>query len=113
MNTPSNLNDHGTQLWTSITAEFELNGPELEILEQACRVSDHCASLAEIVAEEGEIILSERYREPRVHPALVELRHERSMLGRLLVTLRIPVGGDESDKEQARGRMRGWHQSAA
>jgi hypothetical protein len=113
MNQPEGLSDHGTRLWDAVTADFSLNAAELELLEQAARVSDQCAMLAEIVASEG-VMSESRLGESKIHPAAIELRNERLLLGRLLTTLRVPVGGEgEDEREQKRGGFRGWHERGA
>jgi hypothetical protein len=114
MKPPDGLESHGQALWESVTAEFTLNGPELELLEQAARTADVCARLAARVASEGELITS-RLGELRTHPALVELRNQRQLLGRLLVVLRVPIGGEtgEGETDQPRGAFRGFYGGVA
>jgi hypothetical protein len=111
MDAPAGLKEHGRGLWDAVTREFELNGPEIELLALACRTIDRIDTLNGVVAAEGELITS-RFDEPRIHPALIEARNQQQLLGRLLAVLRLPVGGDESERTQARG-PRGWYKGTA
>jgi hypothetical protein len=109
MKQPEGLQECGLTLWNDITEAYELAPQELLLLEQACRTADLTTTLMRTVEDEGELILSNRYQEPRVHPALVELRNQRILLARILVVLRIPLGETEEDGERTQRRpIRGW-----
>lgn len=91
---PAGLAAAGRRLWRSVLSAFDLAEHELTLLRQACRVADLCDQLHAVVAKEGAITAS-RLGEPRVHPAVVELRQQRLVLARLVVALRVPLGDQE------------------
>lgn len=92
----------GSRLWCSVVDDFELSGPEVTLLVQACQTADTCAALQAVIAVEGP--MSETAEgTPRAHPALVELRQQRLTLARLMVALRLPTG-EEDDEPQAGAR---------
>ncbi|HZM40873.1 MAG TPA: hypothetical protein VFB94_17255 [Acidimicrobiales bacterium] len=70
------------------------------LLRQAIHVADLCASLQGVVDAEGPLS-SNRLGEVKAHPALVELRAQRLLLARLVVALRVPLGDQEEDGEDA------------
>jgi hypothetical protein len=112
MGIPDGLEEHGTRLWNAITEDFNLIPSELELLENACRSADLCVRLDEIVRNEG-VMLTTRLGETKTHPAVIALRNERSLLGKLLVVLRVPVGEDDERGDQERGGFRGWQMPSA
>ena len=106
---PEDTGPAGRRLWDAISREFELVEHELVLLRQAVRVADTCADLQALLDRDG-LMLGER-----IHPASVELRQQRLLLGRLIVALRVPSGdtGDEgAPRTQYRG-LRGPYQLRA
>jgi hypothetical protein len=93
----------GRRLWRGIVGPYELDPHEMELLRQAVRVADACEELQATLDAEGLMV------EGRTHPAAVELRQQRVLLGRLIVAMRIPgdaVDGDQPDappRSQRRG----------
>jgi phage terminase small subunit len=73
-----------------VTGEFELDAPELALLEEACKTRDLIVELRRKVAETGPIIDSNQG--PRVHPAAVEARQQALALAKLVTTLGLPKG---------------------
>lgn len=105
----------GRRLWASVLDGFELDEHELTLLRQAARTADSCDLLQAVVEAEGHIVgVGER---ARTHPALVELRQQRILLARLVVSLRVPMGADEQPKQGAprlqRRALRGVYGGAA
>jgi hypothetical protein len=102
---PSGLAARGQAFWAHATDVYELSRSELELLTEACRLMDECESLRQAVADDGTTVAGST-GQPRVHPAVGELRQHRLALGRLLSQLALP---DEEDDAlptplQARGR---------
>ena len=85
--------------------EFELSGHELSVLRQAVRAVDRCEALAAALAETGLTQLT-AHGAVKLNPLAAELRSAELGLCRLLLCLRIPLGGIE-DQESARGQHRG------
>ncbi len=99
---PASLRTTGKHLWTAVTRGWELTTHEELLLLQACRVADLCDALATVVGDEGPL------RAGRANPAVVELRQQQQLLGRLIVALRIPVGDEDAKASQRRG-VRGFY----
>lgn len=81
---PRGTGPEGRRLWKSVLSSFDLAEHETVLLRQAARVADVCGDLQAIVDAEGLVLGG------KVHPALVELRAQRVLLGRLVVALRVP-----------------------
>ena len=88
------MSPEGTRRAT-ISREYELGEHELVLLRQAVRVADTCTDLQAMLDRDGLLLRD------RIHPASVELRLQRLLLGRLIVALRVPSGDTGSDEEGA------------
>lgn len=108
MAVPRELGPGGRRLWRDVAEPFELAGHEQRLLLEACRTVDDLDRLAAVIAEQGVLSADGS----RAHPALVEARNLRTVLGRLLGQLRIPddVTGD---RDQHRTGFRGAQSTAA
>jgi len=100
---PDGAGREGRRLWSSVLAEFELSGYELSILRQAVRAADRCEALAGALAETGLTQLT-AHGAVKLNPVAAELRAAELGLCRLLLCLRIPLGGVEDEQ---RGQHRG------
>src|SRR5688500_3385687 len=104
---PAGTGPVGRRLWEAISREYELEEHELVLLRQAVRVADTCTDLQAMLDRDGLLLRN------RIHPASVELRQQRLLLGRLIVALRVPsgdIGGEEgAPRTQYRG-LRGPYQ---
>ena len=103
---PKGLSKRGGAFWRRSLADYELSGPELELLVEVCRALDECEALAAVVERDGTTTAGSR-GQVVVHPALGELRQTRLMLGRLLAQLDMPdeAGAALPSSLQARGRQ--------
>lgn len=102
---PAGLQSRGRAFWTHATDVYDLSRSELELLTEACRLMDEAESLRQAIEDNGTTVAGST-GQPRVHPAIGELRQHRLALGRLLSQLALP---DEEDDVlptplQARGR---------
>jgi hypothetical protein len=104
MRTPKGLGPGGGQLWRSVTADYELERHEVVLLLELCRAVDTCAALQARVDAEG-LTQENRLGEVKMHPALVELRQQRLMVGKLIALMRIPLG-EAVDDAEGRGQLR-------
>jgi hypothetical protein len=102
---PEGAGREGRRLWSSVLAEFDLNGPELAVLRQAVRAIDRAEALAEALAETG-LTTTTAHGAVKLNPVAAELRAAELGLARLLVCLRIPLGGVE-DESPPGGQHRG------
>jgi hypothetical protein len=97
---PDDLGPDGRRLWDALTDDYELEEHELVLLRQAVRVADTCTDLQAMLDRDGLMLRD------RIHPASVELRQQRLLLGRLIVALRVPLG-DTGDEDAPRTQYRG------
>ena len=86
---PEGLTGSGLSLWSSTTADFELDEHELGILREACRTADSIDALQAVVDRDG--VLNSSPQGVRAHPALVELRAQRLCFAKLVAALGIPA----------------------
>jgi hypothetical protein len=94
-------------LWASVLSEFELSGLELTVLRQAVRAAGRCEALAAALAETG-LTQPTAHGAVKLNPLAAELRAAELGLCRLLLCLRIPLGGAEDDGAGSQHRgMRG------
>jgi hypothetical protein len=102
-NKPKGLGPQGSTLWASIIGDLgpglELDAKELAALENAARMEDAIAELEAVVREEGPMSFGVG-KQRVVHPALVEMRHLRLAIHRLLSS--IGLTADESARGAAR-----------
>jgi hypothetical protein len=106
---PVGLGTAGRRLWRAVVGEFDLHEHELAVLRQAARTADICDQLQAIVERDGPLS-STAAGVPKVHPLLAEVRLQRTLLGRLLVSLRIPLGDEDQGEDRAQYRgTRGFY----
>jgi hypothetical protein len=105
---PAGAGREGGQLWRAVLGEFELNAAEMAVLRQAVRVADRCEALAAKVAEDGLTTMA-AHGAVKVNPVAAELRLCELSLARLLVAMRIPVGGVEEDQAAGAVGSRSQH----
>jgi len=102
---PADLDARGRAFWRSTVAAFELSDVERELLKECCRLMDESESLRAAVDTDGTTVAGST-GQPRVHPALGELRQHRLALSRLLAQMALPDADDDRllSPMQARGR---------
>jgi hypothetical protein len=80
----------GKRLWRSVVAgvdaDVTLQPRDLEVLGEACAMQDTISALERAVKRDGEV-LAGGDRDPRVNPAVVELRQARVAKMRLLAAV--------------------------
>jgi hypothetical protein len=86
---PRGLARRGRAFWRATVSVYELDGPELELLAETCRVLDVIDVLEARVRADGASVVGSR-GQVRVHPAVAELRGQRALLGRLIGQLSLP-----------------------
>lgn len=86
---PTGLGASGRRFWRETCTEYVLSGPERALLEQACRTMDRLAALDAAVVRDG-VTVEGSAGQPRAHPALVELRAQQLVLGKVLAQLELP-----------------------
>jgi hypothetical protein len=103
--TPTGLDPHGRAFWRNVTSRFELDPAELELLVATCRTIDTIDGLQTAVDSDGLLAAGSK-GQPRLNPAVGELRNQRALLGRLLGQLQLPDedGTTLLTPRQVRGR---------
>ena len=100
---PADLGERGAHLWRSCLRQEDTLGesdnPLREMVLEACRQADHLDLLQAACDEQGLMI--DTPAGPKVNPAFVELNKGRSLLARLIVSLRLP---DESTGKRPQRR---------
>lgn len=114
---PVGLGTRARGLWKGVLTVYDLTPAEMEVLTAACRLLDEIHHL-EAAMEDKQLIVAGSAGQPRVHPALAELRAHRLALGRLLAQLDLPDEDSRSLPSPAslRGRKAArtrWDASAA
>lgn len=110
---PEGAGREGRRLWQSVLGEYELAGHELAVLRQAVRAADRCEALAAALAETG-LVQRTAHGSAKLNPLAPELRAAELGLARLLVCLRIPLGGvEDEDQGQQRRGVRGVYSIGA
>lgn len=93
---PEGLDTAGTDLWESVTGEYDLLPHELRLLEDACREADLISLMDRAWNEHGRPMISRGSMGQEVaHPLLGEIRQHRTTLRLLLASLRLPDPAEE------------------
>lgn len=102
---PRGLKRRGRELWRTLVKRFEFDPDELELLLEVCRTLDTLAALEDVVTTAGPV-----GPDGRIHPAVVEGRLQRDLLGRLLRQLAVPGDPATTAAVQlgARGAQARW-----
>lgn len=103
---PRSLGPRGRRLWRRITADFELQASELELLGDAARTADLVDRLTEHLSRE-ELIVDGSRGQSVVNPVAAELRLQRELLARLLGRLALPEEDDDDQVAAMRLGRRG------
>ena len=103
---PVGLGARGRAFWRHVTADYDLERGEAELLVEIVRTMDVIEALAAAVESDGLMVEGSRGQR-RMHPALAELRGQRAALARLLGLLGLPdESGAASIESPARTRAR-------
>lgn len=86
---PDGLDDAGSALWEAVTVEYQLEPHERVLLAEACRLADRVAGLEAVVEREG-LMVTGSMGQPRLHPAVAEIRQSRLTLVRVLGGISYP-----------------------
>ena len=86
---PHGLRARGGAFWSEAIVSYELSGSELELLVEACRLLDEVEALHDAIGA-GGLTVAGAAGQPRIHPAVAEVRQHRLALGRVLAQLQLP-----------------------
>lgn len=88
---PANLGPKARHIWTKTLEVYELRIDELRILEDACREVDLVERL-EKELRKAPLTVEGSMGQPVSNPLVQEIRQHRSVIQRLLVSLKLPEG---------------------
>lgn len=100
MEAPQGLGPQGSCLWQEIAEGFELRVDELRVLGDACRTVDLIERMEEAM-KDAPLVVTGSQGQPVANPLVQELRQYRSLVARLLASLKLP---DEDEGRDARDR---------
>jgi hypothetical protein len=92
---PTGLGPAGSRLWRRLATVYEFAPGELLTLELAARQADSVAALEAILARDG-MTTTGSAGQPRLNPAVAEVRQGRLALERLLGALALPIDADDA-----------------
>ncbi|MEU9258552.1 hypothetical protein AB0D68_08680 [Streptomyces sp. NPDC048212] len=99
---PEGLGPQGLCLWNEITEGFDLRVDELRVLGDACFEVDLIGRMEDGLRDQPLVVTGSQ-GQPVANPLVQELRQHRSLVARLLATLKLP---DEEGKEKRDGQAR-------
>jgi hypothetical protein len=89
---PADLKPAGKRLWKAITGDVQegwsLDAKDYTAITEAARIADQLAALEKDVKRDGHTVLGST-GQPRVHPAIGEMRQLRETQHRLLRTVEL------------------------
>jgi hypothetical protein len=80
---PKSLGRDGRAFWVKIVSSYELGEHHFRLLEQACQCLDHITTARAEVEKVGEYF-TDRWLQPKEHPALVAERNQKVLFARLM-----------------------------
>jgi hypothetical protein len=87
---PESLDQAGRSLWATITAAYELNPAEAELLRQACRVTDQLARI-DAALMDSDVMVEGYNGQPRANPLLAASADQRRVLDGLFRSMALPM----------------------
>lgn len=109
---PRGLGKRGKAFWKEMQSEIEFDGPQTQVLWEACRTLDRLEALDDVIAAEG-VTARGSTGQVVVHPAVSEARQLQVVLTRLVTALNLPLSEDEERAAQAWRNERAKKASAA
>ena len=94
---PAGLSKPAKDLWKAVVSRWDLRPDELDVLADACRVSDRIAELEEAL---GSGVMTEgSMGQPVLHPAVAEIRQQQALKASLWRSLRLPDDVETGQRE--------------
>jgi hypothetical protein len=87
---PASLGEAGLNLWRTVQAQYAIaDAGGLEILRQACAACDRAAQYAQIIDEQGAVLITKGGM--REHPLVKSEIATRALIGRLISRLGLDI----------------------
>jgi hypothetical protein len=97
---PQSLDEAGRALWRSIADAYELAPHELELLRQACRVTDHLARI-DAALMDSDVVVEGYSGQSRSHPLLQASADQRRVLDALFRSMALPMPDEETGRRRS------------
>ena len=98
---PAELAAPGRKLWREVAGAYDLDVHERPILAEACRLADRAAELEAAIEADG-LTVTGSAGQPRLNPAVAEVRQTRVALTRCLGAIAFP--GEDGTPQKAANR---------
>lgn len=98
---PAYLSRAAKAWWKTIVTDFALESHHLKILEAACGAWDRAEQARALLAKEG-LTITDRFKQPKVHPAALIERDNKTLFARLVRELGLDVEGSPADNRPPR-----------
>ncbi|MET4588851.1 hypothetical protein [Arthrobacter sp. 754] len=100
---PADLRASGKKLWRETLNDFDLTGPELRLLLEACRTVDELEILRAAILD-GDLITVGSTGQPVVSRVYDEIRKHRDSLAKTISALALPAEDDSKPQTVAQIR---------
>ena len=100
--TPPGLGKDGRKFFKQAVEDFNIERHNLEILKQACKCLDDLSLYEETIESKGRFY-TDRYGQPKEHPAVTATRQTRGLFQRLV----REIGFNLADQSESRPPRKG------
>lgn len=97
---PGSLDQAGKTLWRAVTGAYALSPAELELLRQACRVTDNLARIDAALAD-SDVVVEGYNGQPRAHPLLQASADQRRVLDGLFRSMALPMPDEQEGRRRS------------
>jgi hypothetical protein len=87
---PRGYTQEARHLWRQVTTGWDLDGPALTILDQACRAKMRVREAQALLTRDG-LVITDRFGQPKPHPAAALERDAKQTLLRNLRALNLDL----------------------
>jgi hypothetical protein len=97
---PQSLDQAGRALWRAVMGAYVLAPHEVELLRQACRVTDQLARIDAVLMDE-DLVVAGHAGQPRAHPMLQVSADQRRVLDALFRSMALPMPGETEGRRRS------------
>ena len=85
---PESTGKEGRRLWNDVFSQWDLTCAEVALLREAVTCIDRIREAQQVITTEG-LVVFDRFKQPKQHPATLVERDNKALLGRLLKQLNL------------------------